>query len=103
MTIENNNLDFVHHLAINVADIERSINWYQKSFNCKVVYQDKTQAVLEFANVRLVLVLPSLEPVHLGFTRKDAKTLGTLRERAMGINSTFISDPTGNVVEIIEG
>ena len=103
MTEENDKLDSIHHLALNVADIERSINWYQTSFKCKVIYQDKTQAVLEFANVRLALVLPSLEPVHISFARKDAKTLGTLRERAMGINSTFISDPTGNVVEIVEG
>lgn len=95
-------LDTVHHLAINVSDLERSIKWYQQSFNCRLVLQEKAQAVLEFANIKLTLVLPSSEPFHLALSRKDAKTLGTLRQRADGLNSTFIADPTGNVIEIIE-
>ncbi len=96
-------LDQIHHLAINVADLEKSIKWYQQSFNCRLIFQAKAQAILEFANVKLTLVLPSAEPLHLAFCRKDAKTLGTLRERVDGVNSTFIADPTGNVIEVIEG
>ncbi len=98
----NDQLDRLHHIAINVADIEKSLKWYQSSFRCEVVYRDRTQAVLQFVNVRLTLVLPNTEPSHIAFERDDAKTLGELRERPDGTESTFVADPTGNVIEILK-
>ena len=97
----NTELDRIHHLALNVADIDKSITWYQSSYKCEVVYRDRTQVVLQFANVKLTLVLPSTEPAHLAFEREDANKLGELRERADGTKSTFLADPTGNVIEIL--
>jgi len=97
----NSNLSKVDHVAVNVVDLEKSIKWYQMSFDCELLSREKTQAVLQFANIRLVLTLPSLEPSHLAYERIDAAALGELRERGEGIRSTFLSDPTGNVVEIM--
>ncbi len=97
----NNTLDEIDHFAINVADIERSIKWYQNSFKCEVVFQNNTQAVLKFANVRLTLVLPSSEKSHISVYKDDAASLGTLRLRDDGLMTTFISDPTGNMVELV--
>ena len=93
--------DAIDHFSINVADIQSSINWYMTSFNCSVLYQDNKQAILQFANVKLALTLPSVLPPHIALARDDAATLGELRKRADGTSSTFISDPTGNPVEIV--
>ena len=93
--------DSIDHIAVNVSDIVRAVKWYQSSFRCELVFQDKSQAVLQFANVRLQLVLPSMDPPHLAFVRDDAGKLGELRERADSRFTTFIADSTGNMVEII--
>jgi hypothetical protein len=94
--------DPIHHIAINVADIERSVQWYTSSARCKVIYRDVTQAILQFRNVRVVLVLPSQTPSHLALIRDDAATLGELRLNRDGTSSTIVSDPTGNLVEIVD-
>lgn len=92
--------DQMEHVAIVVNDIEQAVRWYQTSFICELIWQEKQQALLQFANIRLQLVLPSLQQPHLAFTRTDAATLGELREQAGGLHSTFIADPTGNIIEI---
>ncbi|MBL7662630.1 VOC family protein [bacterium] len=95
-------LDTIHHIAINVADLKAALNWYTTSYACEVQYQDLQRAVLQFENVKLTLVLPSQEPAHLAFVREDASALGELQERREGWRSTFLSDPTGNIIEIVE-
>ena len=92
----------VHHIAIPVADIDDSIKWYTSSFNCEVIYSSPTKAVLQFANIKLTLVLPSQERPHVAFERNDADTLGELREYDEGVKSTFIADPSGNPIEIVQ-
>lgn len=94
-------LDAIHHIAIHVANIEGSVKWYKNSFRCEVVREGPTFAELRFANVSLVLTLPSQDPAHIAFVRQDAETLGTLRPRIDGRRSTFVADPTGNPVEIL--
>ena len=64
-------LDSIHHITIQVADIEQSIHWYTTSFACEVVYKDKTEAILQFANTRLILALPSMQQRHIAFVRKE--------------------------------
>ena len=96
------NLEKVDHVAIAVHDIESAVNWYQTSSKCKVIYQDELQAILEYKNVKLQLVMPSYLPPHIAFSREDAQTLGELRKRADGTNSCFLSDSSGNPVEIVK-
>lgn len=91
----------IDHVAISVADIKRSIKWYMTSFECRLVSETPREAVLEFENIRLVLVLPSQEPAHLAVLKEDAHTYGELRERSFGLWTTFVADPTGNVVELV--
>ena len=97
-----NKFDAIHHIAIQVASISDSVNWYRGSFACEVLSQDTTHALLQFQNIKLTLILPSQEPNHLAFVREDANTLGELREKKEGLRSCFIADPSGNPVEIIE-
>ena len=94
-------LDKIHHVALQVADIDASVRWYTGSFSCEVLSQGKTSAVLEFNNIRLSLVLPSQEPPHLAFVRDDAGTFGELRQKSDGTQACFVADPTGNLVEVI--
>lgn len=94
-------LSVVDHLGITVANIEASVKWYQTSFNCVVLYQDKREAMLQFDNVKLSLTLPSYHPAHIAFQKADAATYGELREQADGSRSTLVGDPTGNMVELL--
>lgn len=94
-------LNSVHHIAIPVADLARSVAWYTSSFSCRVVLLSQTHAVLEFANVKLILTLPSQEPAHIAFLHSGAETFGEMRLRPDGWISTFVSDPTGNIIELL--
>ena len=38
----NNKLDTLHHIAIQVKDIDDSISWYRERFSCEIEYQDDT-------------------------------------------------------------
>ena len=94
-------LNLVDHIALNVADISRAVHWYTTSFNCKLVYQNASEAMIQFGNIRLQLILPSQVPQHIALRRPDAGSFGELRESQAGFVSTFVSDPTGNMIEII--
>ena len=94
-------LDSIHHIAVSVPDIATAVEWYTKTFPCKVVYQDPTWAFLEFANVKLALVLPSQHPAHFAVVHPEAEKFGTLNPHRDGTRSTYIKDPAGNAVELM--
>ena len=94
-------LDAVHHVAISVQDIARSVQWYTETFHCSVSYQDDTWALLEFANIKLALVIPSQHPPHLAFVSEEAERFGELKPHRDGTRSIYIADPSGNPVEIL--
>lgn len=94
-------LDRIHHIAINVSDIEAACHWYTSSFSCEILLKQPTQAILQFENIRLVLVMPSQQRTHVAYTKSNAASFGELRTQADGILSTFVADPTGNPVEIV--
>ncbi len=96
------NLDSIHHVAISVSDIAASVAWYRDTFRCEIEYQDETWALLKFANASLALVLPNQHPPHLGFVTPKADTYGELKTHRDGTRSIYISDPTGNAVELLD-
>ena len=57
-------LDTMDHVAVSVANVAETVNWYKQHFQCQVAYQDDTWALVEFANIRLAFVLPSQHPDH---------------------------------------
>ena len=95
-------LTTVDHVSISVANIVESVNWYQTSFECEVLLQEPGLAVLRFQNVKLILTLPSHERPHVAFERNDADSFGALKEMRDGSIGTYISDPTGNIVELVK-
>ena len=92
--------DTVGHVAINVANLEQAVHWYTTSFSCEVISRSPKRVILQFANVRVSLVLPSLEPPHIAFCKSDAASFGELTDRGDGAPSTLLSDPTGNIVKL---
>jgi catechol 2,3-dioxygenase-like lactoylglutathione lyase family enzyme len=95
-------LDALHHIAISVTDIAKSVEWYTANFHCTVSYQDATWALLTFANTQLALVIPEQHPPHIAFSHLNAEQFGPLKKHRDGTSSTYIADPTGNVVEIMQ-
>ena len=94
-------LDSIHHVAISVTDIQAAVDWYTRTFQCKVSYQDDTWALLEFANLKLALVIPSQHPAHIAFVSPEAEKFGTLKPHRDGTRSCYVTDPSGNPVEIM--
>jgi len=94
-------LDRLHHVAISVQNIAESVDWYRSTFACEVSYQDATWALLKFDNVSLALVLPEQHPPHLGFATPKAHEFAPLKRHRDGTESVYISDPSGNAVELL--
>ena len=94
-------LDSIHHVAIPVQDVKSAVEWYTKTFQCRVSYQDDTWAMLEFANMKLALVIPSQHPGHIAFVHPEAEQFGALQTHRDGTRSVYVHDPAGNAVEIL--
>jgi len=97
----NPTLDSMDHVAITVHDIQLALDWYSRSFQCELLYQDATWALLQFANIKLALVLPSQHPAHIGFFRPDAADFGALTSHRDGTKSVYLNDPDGNAIEVL--
>src|SRR5664279_2234615 len=94
-------LDTMDHVAIEVHDIRLALDWYLRSLKCELLYQDATWALLQLANIKLALVLPSQHPAHLGFFRPDAADFGPLTPHRDGTQSVYLNDPDGNSIEFL--
>jgi catechol 2,3-dioxygenase-like lactoylglutathione lyase family enzyme len=94
-------LDSIHHVAVAVTDVRAAVEWYRKHFHCQVSYQDDTWAFLEFANLKLALVIPSQHPAHIAFVHPEAEKFGPLKPHRDGTRSAYVTDPAGNAVEIL--
>jgi extradiol dioxygenase family protein len=92
--------DTIDHLAVPVGDVQGTVDWYLKNFSCKVVYQDDTWALLEFANIRVAFVLPQQHPPHFALLR-DPSAFGKPKTHRDGTRSLYLSDPSGNSVEVL--
>lgn len=95
-------LDAIDHVALTVNDIKQTLAWYKEHFNCNVLYQDDTWAFIEFSNIKVALVIPAEHPSHIAFISQNASKFGPLTTHRDGTRSTYIKDPDGNSVEILE-
>lgn len=94
--------DFVDHLAICTDDISQSVDWYVENFNCNILYQDDSWAMLEFENIKLALVLSEQHPLHFAIVKDNIKSYGTPIKHRDGSVSVYIKDHSGNTIEIIK-
>ena len=95
-------MDKIHHIAIQVESITKSVDWYKENFDITVSYQDETWAMIDFENTRLALVIPEEHPFHFAIESKDAGSYGQLTEHRDGTASIYIKDIDGNNVEMIK-
>ena len=94
--------DTIHHIAIQVKDIQRAVEWYTAYFKVKVSYQDDTWAMLQFKNINLALVFPEQHPPHIAIESPDAGQFGTLTKHRDGTESVYITDSEDNVLEVMQ-
>lgn len=94
------NLDTMHHVAVQVANVKDTVDWYTKKFECNVKYQDDTWALLEFANISLAFVLPQQHPPHFALLREPS-AYGAPKTHRDGTRSVYLKDPSGNEVEVL--
>ena len=102
MTNEQVELTEIDHITINVHNLEQALNWYQTSFSCKLEYQTKTLAILNFKNIKIVLSLPSDQRPHVAYLKQNASEYGEITKQSDNCHSTFISDPSGNPIELVK-
>ena len=93
--------DTLDHVAICTDDIAKSVDWYIKNFQCDILYQDTTWAMLEFENVKLALVLPDQHPFHFAILKDNVEDYGKPVTHRDGSVSVYIKDRSGNNIEIL--
>src|SRR6202171_6816371 len=99
-TTEAKQLATLDHVAISITNVQDTVDWYRKHFDCTVKYQDETWALLEFANIRVALVLPEQHPPHFAVLG-DPAVYGQPKTHRDGTRSVYLQDPSGNNVEIL--
>jgi len=97
-----NDFDALHHVAIEVNDVQRALDWYRSRFAAEVVYQDETWAMLRFSNIYLALVTPGQHPPHIAVEHEHAERYGELNRHRDGTASVYIKDSEGNTLEIMK-
>ena len=92
------------HVAINVADIARSVAWYREKLGATVLYQDATWAFLQAGGTKLALTLPDQHPAHVAFDIGPAPAEEFFKGAKVhrdGSVSKYVKDPDGNAIEWI--
>lgn len=92
----------IHHVAIPVDDVAAAASWYCREFDCRIAYQDRTWAMLEFDNLSLALVTRGEHPPHIALTHPRADRFGALVTHCDGTRSVYIRDVSGNAVELLD-
>ena len=95
-------MEKIHHIAIEVSDIKKSISWYKANTDCKVIYEDSTWAMLEYSNIYLAFVLPKMHPPHIAFEKVNASKYGELKKHRDGTSSVYVKDPSNNFIEMLK-
>ena len=95
-------MDKLHHIAINVKNIHKSIEWYMHNTDCILEYEDETWALLAYENCKLALTIKNEHPPHVCFEVDGAGAWGKLVKHRDGTKSCYIKDPDGNSVEMLE-
>ena len=73
-----------------------------EKYECEVLYNDDTWALLQFDNIKLALVVENQPPYHISFAVDEIKWEDHIMEHRDGSVSKYIQDPSGNNIEIIK-
>jgi len=91
------------HIAINVEDIERAVEWYKTKLDAKVHYKDETWALLKVGPTSLALTLPTQHPPHVAFRVDKINDIPSknIKEHRDGSKYVYLKDSENNTIEII--
>jgi catechol-2,3-dioxygenase len=95
-------MDTIHHIAIQVNNIQESIAWYTEHYDVSILYEDESWCLIQFSNVALALVLASQQPPHFAVLSDKPEKYGSLTFHHDGTTSLYIQDPSGNHIEMIK-
>jgi len=110
------NIDFktadIDHVSIQVADLQRSVEFYQKMFGFSVVSEDKPLGIVRLGNSRTLVSLNRQSPAAIvdhfsigvpRFTKEAATRYLTQRGARVGddpYHGLHVKDPDGIYVQI---
>ncbi|MFK7743314.1 MAG: VOC family protein [Planctomycetota bacterium] len=92
----------LHHVTLQVADVPRAIEWYQRTFRCRLDRFSKERAVLHFDGLELHLVSSRQTPPSLTLVRPDVAKMGPSHRRSDGVRVLNLVDPWGNAIELVD-
>ena len=95
-------MEKIDHIAIVVTNINHAVRWYTDNHDCKVNYQDKSWAMLEFENVSVALVVPGQHPPHFAVVDETVGKLSKSKVHRDGIKYLYETDPDENYIERID-
>jgi catechol 2,3-dioxygenase-like lactoylglutathione lyase family enzyme len=111
-------LDFrnaiIDHMSIQVADMQRSVEFYQKMFGFKVISEDKPLGILRLGTTKTLVSLNTQRPAGIvdhfaigvpGFT-KEAAARYAMQHGAAPLDDPYaglhVKDPDGINVQIFD-
>ena len=91
------------HIAVIVSSIESACEWYKEKLGAEIARQDKDWAMLTIPNssTKLALTKKGSHPPHFAINR-DLTTVDEAKFHRDGSKYLYISDPDGNVIELID-
>ena len=94
--------DRLHHVTLQVGDVDRAARWYVETFRCETVHRDARRVVVAFGDLQVHLVRADLEPPSLTLVRPDVAEMGPSTRRPDGVRMLRLVDPWGNVIEVVD-
>ena len=95
-------LDIIDHIALQVKDIDKSIEYYTTHFKCEVLYQDDSWGFLKFKNTKLAFVKKEQHPFHFAIIKESFESKEGLVEHRDGSVSKYVKDIDGNSIELLK-
>ena len=98
-------MDIIDHIAIRVADLKESEEWYLDHLNAEVTFRDQKYIRLKVGNTNIALIDQAYYPwAHIGVLVEDKNDLpdtGSRVEHRDGTIGVYVKDPSGNYIEYI--
>ena len=95
-------MDAIHHIALPTRDVSVAVAWYLERFDCLVEYQDESwRCCASRTYPWRWCFLGSTRPISAS-PMPTPPDSGPLRTHRDGSRSTYIADPGGNAVEILD-
>lgn len=92
------------HIALNCKSVSRSVDWYMRNLQARVLYEDTTWALLEIGGQRIALTVPEQHPAHMAFDVGEFDKFpdgSEIKFHRDGSMYCYVSDPDNNTIEYI--